>query len=95
MRDIVTEKRLENSLKTFYTNIDKCLDKACPKEVQKSVDKNNPWWTPEINDMRKHLNKLYKKKNKHPSQYNITEYKELKTKFGRTCRQASTNKGLE
>ena len=46
IREIVTEKRLESLLKTFYTNIDKCLDKACPKEVQKSVDKNNPWWTP-------------------------------------------------
>ena len=90
MRDIVTENRLESSLNTFYTNIDKCLDKACPKEMQKSVDKNNPWWNPEIDDMRRHLNKLYKKKNRHPTQHNINEYKDLKTKFARTCRQAQT-----
>ena len=40
--------------------------------------------------MRKHLSKLYKKKNRHPTQYNIDEYKVLKTKFARTCRQAQT-----
>ena len=56
------------TIKQFYTNINKALDEACPQEQPKPIDKNNPWWTPELQAERKALTKLYKTKCKRPTE---------------------------
>ena len=32
--------------------IDKALDKACPLTKSKIFNKNNPWWTDQLEDLR-------------------------------------------
>ena len=55
---------MEKALEKFYTNINKCLDAECPLSTPKLIDKNNPWWTPELEEKRTYVDKLYKKKMK-------------------------------
>ena len=66
------------------------MDVACPLKPTKIIDKNNPWWNEELQDKRKHLSKLYKKKNRHPTEYNIDKYKNEKRIFAGMCRRAQT-----
>ena len=90
LRETITEKRLEKSLKTFYTNIDKSLDVACPKTTPKPTDKNNPWWNDDLQEERKKLAKLYKTKCRHPTEINTEIYKQRKNEFAKHCRQAQS-----
>ena len=39
--------------------LDKALDKSCPVAKARSIDPNNPWWTPQLKDMRHKVTKLY------------------------------------
>ena len=41
--------------------LNKALDKSCPVAKARSIDPNNPWWTPELKDMRHKVNKSYDK----------------------------------
>ena len=50
-------------LDKFYTNINKSLDAACPMSKAKTVDKNNPWWNPDLESKRNHLQKKKKTPN--------------------------------
>ena len=58
LRKTTTPQRMEKDLGKFYTNINKSLDAACPKTNAKTVDKNNPWWTKELQDKRSHMSKI-------------------------------------
>ena len=57
---VMTERRLEKCLDSYYTTINKSLDKACPKKAPKTKDKNNPWWTKQLTEHRRIVNRLYK-----------------------------------
>ena len=39
----------------------KALDKSCPVAKAKSIDPNNPWWTPQLKNMRHKVTKTYDK----------------------------------
>ena len=39
----ITPHRLERMLDQYYSLIEKALDKACPKQKEIVVNKNNPW----------------------------------------------------
>ena len=36
-------QRLEKMLDQYYKQIEKALDKACPKQMEIIINKNNPW----------------------------------------------------
>lgn len=61
----ITEKRLDKILAQVYKRHDHALNHACPKRECKTKDKNNPWWTQQLGEMRKRVNKLYKKTSSH------------------------------
>ena len=65
IREVMTPQRLETLVDKFYSNINKSLDVACPLGKTKIIDKNNPWWSPELTDKRKYVAKLYKKQERH------------------------------
>ena len=52
----ITERRLEKCLDSFYTSVNKALDKSTPKKQPRRRDKNNPWWTKEFTVQRRLLN---------------------------------------
>ena len=39
--------------------LNQALDKVCPVAKARSIDPNNPWWTPEPKDMRRKVTKTY------------------------------------
>ena len=39
----------------------KALDKSCPVAKARSIDPNNPWWTPQLKDIRHKVTKTYDK----------------------------------
>ena len=41
--------------------LNKALDKSCPVAKARSIDPNNPWWTPRLKDMRYRVTKTYDK----------------------------------
>ena len=41
--------------------LNKALDKSCPTAKARSIDPNNPWWTPQLKDMRQKVTKTYDK----------------------------------
>ena len=68
-----------------YSAINRALDLACPKTPTKIIDKNNPWWTDKHDEARKQLSKLYKKKQRKPSERSIMKYKNAKTEYVLCC----------
>ena len=49
----------------MVNKLNKCiateLDKVCPILPTKIINRNNPWWTEQLNQMRKELFSLYDK----------------------------------
>ena len=72
----------------LYSVLNRALDLACPKTVTKIVDKNNPWWTDKHQEAKKQLSKLYKKKQRRPSERSIMKYKNAKTEDAKLCRNS-------
>ena len=59
---IITQKVCDELVTAFYSSINEALNSSVPKSKPRVVDNNNPWWTEELQNRRKKLNKLYKKK---------------------------------
>ena len=39
--------------------LNKALENSCPLAKAKSIDPNNPWWTPQLKDLRHKVTKTY------------------------------------
>ena len=65
--------------------IEIALDKACPLTDAKIVDKNNPWWTDQLQDLRKSVTNLYKRCIINPIQGNMTKYKKVLRQYKNLC----------
>ena len=92
-RKKINEKRLDTMVSKVYSTLNRALDLACPKTVTKIVDKNNPWWTDKHQEARKQLSKLYKTKQRKPSERNIVKYKKAKTEYAKLCRNSQEKDG--
>ena len=75
---VITQEKVE----LMVNKLNKCialeLDKVCPLLPSKIINKNNPWWTDQLKQMRKELYALYDKPKLDPD--NLELYKQkLKT----------------
>ena len=77
---------METWLDTFLKHIKKALNKTCPEKPTKIRDKNNPWWTKELQADRRNLNKLYKHRTENEEQYK--KYKEEQKIYRKKCLKA-------
>ena len=51
----VTQRSCETLLDDLYKELDKAMKANIPKTKTKIIDKNNPWWTPQLqNESRVH-----------------------------------------
>ena len=57
--------------------IDLALDKACPLTKTKIINKNNPWWTDQLEDLRTQVTNAYKRLPINPIEGHKTRYKKL------------------
>ena len=55
----MTECKLDKMVNKLNHILDKALDKSCPIAKARSIDPNNPWWTPQLKDMRHKVTKMY------------------------------------
>ena len=57
----MTECKLDKMVNKLNHILNKALDKSCPVAKARSIDPNNPWWTPQLKDMRHKVTKMYDK----------------------------------
>ena len=57
----MTECKLDKMVNKLNHILDKALAKSCPVAKARSIDPNNPWWTPQLKDMRHKVTKTYDK----------------------------------
>ena len=48
----MTECKLDKMVNKLNHVLEKALDKTCPRAKARRIDPNNPWWTPQLKDMR-------------------------------------------
>ena len=48
----ITRQRLEKMLDQYYNIIEKALNKACPKQKEIIINKNNPWHRGTLKQLR-------------------------------------------
>ena len=93
----MTECELDKMVNKLNHILDKALDKSCPVAKARSIDPNNPWWTPQLKDMRHKITKTYDKykndrKNKDIENLYRKQQKEYKNKKGRLRKTMKTYK---
>ena len=57
----MTECKLDRMVNKLNHILNKALDQACKIAKARSIDPNNPWWTPQLKDMRYKVTKTYDK----------------------------------
>ena len=58
----MTECKLDKMVNKLNHILGKALDKSCPvAKARITIDPNNPWWTPQLKDMRHKVTKTYDK----------------------------------
>ena len=55
----VNEKKLDKMVDSLYKVINKALDKVSPKRKVKTVNRDFFWYTEELKDLKKKVNRLY------------------------------------
>ena len=69
--------------------LDKALDKSCPVAKDRSIDPNNPWWTPQLKDMRYKVTKMYDKyKNDRKNEDLEKLYKKQQKEYKKTKKES-------
>ena len=60
IRSVITPKRLKTMVDKLYKLINQAVNKACPMQKQITINKNNPWHTDILKQLRKQKFALYK-----------------------------------
>ena len=77
--EVITEHKLDKMVEKINSCIDLALDKACPLTKTKIINKNNPWWTDQLEDLRTQVTNAYKRLITNPIEGHKTRYKKLLT----------------
>ena len=60
----MTQEKLDKMVDKLNATINKALDKVCPLTKTKIINKNNPWWNVQLEELRKELFCIYDKTKK-------------------------------
>ena len=88
---LIKDEDCEKEVSRIYKTINHAMKISIPKSKPTTVDKNNPWWSKELKDMRNRVSKLYKRKNLSPTTANINLYKETQRSYKKACEKARLN----
>ena len=83
---IITQEKIEGMVNKLNKCITAQLDNVCPILPSKIINKNNPWWTDQLNQMRKELYAIYDK-----SKINSDNHELYKMKLKNTGTNAAKN----
>ena len=88
----MTECKLDKMVNKLNHILDKALDKSCPVAKAKCIDPNNPWWTPQLKDMRHKVTKTYDKYKNDRKNVEIEKiYKKQQREYKKQKRKAKKN----
>ena len=57
----VTQKKIDKMVNKLTYSINKATENCCPTLPARLINKNNPWWTPQMTEMRKEVTALYRR----------------------------------
>ena len=57
----VTQKKVDKMVNKLTYSITKATENCCPTLPAKLINKNNPWWTPQMAELRKEVTALYRR----------------------------------
>ena len=90
--DIITQYKLHKMVNKVTAKITQALDKACPMQEQKIINKNNPWWTTQLKNLRKEVSTLYRRMIRKKDDSLENPYKELHRKYKNLCNKRKKTK---
>ena len=84
----VTQKKLDKMVNKLTYSINKATENCCPTLPAKIINKNNPWWTPQMADLRKEVTALYRRTMKNNCERIHDNYKKVLRKYKNLCLKA-------
>ena len=84
----VTQKKLDKMVNKITYSINKATENCCPTLPAKLINKNNPWWTPQMADLRKEVTALYRRTMKNNCERIHDNYKKVLRKYKNLCLKA-------
>ena len=85
-----TEKKINQWVDRLTKVLTDALDKACPVRPASTVNKKNPWYTPQLKQLRKETGAAYNKLKENPSEPNRSVYKDRLKRYKRLIRKTKT-----
>ena len=77
-----------NRLTTVLTNE---LNKACPLSPARTINRNNPWFTPQLKRLRKEVGASYRKCKENPIEQNKSIYKDRLERYKKLLKKTNNN----
>ena len=74
--EYLTEKKINHWVDRLTRILTNALDNACPLSPASTLNKNNPWFTPQLKHLRTEVGASYSKSRQNPTEENITVYKD-------------------
>ena len=87
----IDQKKLDKMVHKITHVIEEITEKCCPTMPAKQVNKNNPWWTPQMNYLRKEVNALYRNYLRKQDDITHTNYRQVLRKY-KNLRSKAKNK---
>ena len=81
----ITEQKLDKMVEKTNSCIDLALDNACPLTNTKIINKNNPWLSDQLEDLRTQVTNAYKRLLINPIEGHKTRYKKLIRSYKNLC----------
>ena len=87
----ISEKQMDIMVNKFTKEIGKALDIACPLTKACTVNKNNPWFTPQLKMLRNELGAAYDKAKQNSSSQNWDTYKDRLKRYKRLVKKTKND----
>ena len=84
----INQKKLDKMVYKITDVIQTATEKCCPTQPAKLVNKNNPWWTSQMADLRKEVTALYKNYIRKKDDRIYCNYKIVLKKYKSLCSYA-------
>ena len=87
MPDTLTEKKVINWVDRLTRLLTSALDKAFPLSPATTVNKNNPWFTPQLKQLRKEVGAAYQRSRNNNLEHHANEYKDRLKRYKRLVKK--------
>ena len=79
----ITEKKLNQMVDRLTRVLTNALNKACPLSPACTINKNNPWFTPQLKQLRIEVGAAFDKRRAHNTEHNAEVYRDRLKRYKR------------